>query len=62
MAVIFTFFPFPDFFVFTFPEADTVAYSVLLLIHFSFLFAPFVAFTFAFNFNAFPAFTVFFPC
>ena len=33
MAVIFTVLPFPDFFVFTLPEADTVAYFVLLLVH-----------------------------
>lgn len=33
MAVIFTVLPFPAFFVFTLPEADTMAYSVLLLVH-----------------------------
>ena len=58
MAVIFTFLPFPGFFVFTLPDVDTVAYFVLLLVQISFLLAPLAAVTFAFSFSFCPAFTV----
>lgn len=45
----------------TFPDPDTVAYFVLLLVHFSFLLAPLDAVTLAFRLSVFPALTVFFP-
>ena len=60
-AVIFTDFFLPAFNAFTFPEDETVAYLVLLLVHFNFLLAPFVAVTFALRLNVLPALTVFLP-
>ena len=61
IAVIFTDFFLPAFSALTFPDPDTVAYFVLLLVHFSFLLAPLDAVTLAFRLSVFPALTVFFP-
>ena len=61
MAVIFTVFFFPAFFVFTLPLDVTVAYFMLLDLQRSFLLAPLPALTLAFNFSVFPAGTRFFP-
>ena len=61
IAVIFTDFFLPAFSALTFPDQDTVAYFVLLLVHFSFLLAPLDAVTLAFRLSVFPALTVFFP-
>ena len=55
MAVIFTVFFFPAFFVFTLPLDVTVAYFMLLDLQRSFLLAPLPALTLAFNFSVFPA-------
>ena len=52
---------FPAFFVFTLPLDVTVAYLVLLDVQRSFLLAPLLALTTAFNFTVFPALTLFFP-
>ena len=59
--MIFTDFFLPAFSALTFPDPDTVAYFVLLLVHFSFLLAPLDAVTLAFRLSVFPALTVFFP-
>ena len=61
IAVIFTDFFLPAFSALTFPDPDTVAYFVLLLVHFSFLLAPLDAVTLAFRLSVFHALTVFFP-
>ena len=61
IAVIFTDFFLPAFSALTFPDPDTVAYFVLLLVHFNFLLAPLDAVTLAFRLSVFPALTVFFP-
>ena len=58
IAVIFTDFFLPAFSALTFPDPDTVAYFVLLLVHFSFLLAPLDAVTLAFRLSVFPALTV----
>lgn len=61
MAVIFIVFLLAVFLVLTTPLALTVAYFVLEDVHCNFLFAFFVAVTFAFNFRLFPALTVLVP-
>lgn len=55
MAVIFTVFPFPAFFVRTRPLEDTEAKAGLLLLHFNLRLAPVVALIVAVSLPAFPA-------